>query len=44
VAAVFKIAGQDLSKPIGKRKKSAIGIGFIDKEKVKIPGILFDRN
>lgn len=41
VAAIFKIGRNDLSKPIGNKKKSAIGV--IDKKDKIIPGILYDR-
>jgi hypothetical protein len=46
VAAVFKIGGNDLSKPIGVRAKSIIGADEIDTpqgQKRKLTGILFDR-
>jgi group II intron reverse transcriptase/maturase len=42
VASVFKIGGNDLRKPIGNLKKSAIGVTDC-KKNVKIRGILFDR-
>ena len=41
VAAVFKKGHNDLSKPIGNKKKSAIGV--VDKENKIIPGVSFDR-
>lgn len=46
MAAVFKIGGNDLSKPIGVRAKSVIGTDEIDTpqgHKKIISGILFDR-
>lgn len=46
VAAVFKIAGNDLSKPIGIRVKSVVGVDEKDTpqgQKQKLVGILFDR-
>lgn len=46
VAAVFKIAGNDLSKPIGIRVKSVVGVDEKDTpqgQKQKLMGILFDR-
>ncbi|YP_008475037.1 hypothetical protein, partial (mitochondrion) [Candida oxycetoniae] len=39
VAAIFKLGGNNLSHPIGAKRKSAVGI----LNKVKIPGILYDR-
>lgn len=41
VARVFKIGNNNLSRPLGNRKKSAIGV--IDKPDKKIKGIIFDR-
>ena len=41
VARVFKIGGNDLSKPIGVTRKSAVGV--VDKKGAKIPGILYDK-
>lgn len=46
VAAVFKIAGNDLGKPIGARAKSIVGADDIHTpsgKKEKLKGILFDR-
>ena len=44
VAAVFKIGGNDLSKPIGIRAKSVVGAIDTPKGKTKtLTGILFDR-
>ena len=46
VAAVFKIGGNDLSKPIGVRAKSVIGVDESDMpqgSKKELTGILFDR-
>jgi group II intron reverse transcriptase/maturase len=46
VAAIFKIGGNDLSKPIGVRAKSVIGADELDTpqgSKNKLTGILFDR-
>ena len=46
VAAVFKIGGNDLSKPIGARIKSVIGADESNTpkgHKVKLEGILYDR-
>lgn len=45
VAAVFKIGGNNLSKPIGVRVKSVVGASEQDtpKRKKAIEGILFDR-
>lgn len=42
VAAVFKLAGNNLSLPIGKKVKSVVGVSSIRKNE-KIPGILYDR-
>jgi hypothetical protein len=41
VARTFKLGGNDLSRPTGAKKKSAVGV--IDKPNTKIPGILYDR-
>lgn len=41
-AAVFKLGGNDLSLPIGRKVKSVVGVGSIQKNE-KIPGILYDR-
>ena len=41
VAAIFKAGRNDLSRPIGTKRKSAVGV--VDKINVKIPGILYDR-
>nr|YP_003204913.1 endonuclease [Millerozyma farinosa]CAY39283.1 Endonuclease, COX1 group II intron encoded [Millerozyma farinosa] len=41
VAKVFKMGGNDLSKPIGNTKKSAIGI--TDKDNMKIKPVTYDR-
>lgn len=46
VASVFKIGGNDLSKPIGSKVKSVVGTDEIDvpENRVgKLDGILFDR-
>lgn len=46
VAAVFKIGGNDLSKPIGVRAKAVVGLDEKDTPqglKKKLTGILFDR-
>ena len=46
VASVFKIAGNDLSKPVGNRAKSVVGAGETDVPKGRkgqLKGILFDR-
>jgi len=46
VTAVFKIAGNNLSKPIGARVKSVVGADEKDTpkgQKEKLMGILFDR-
>lgn len=47
VAAIFKIGGNDLSKPIGVRAKSIVGADESDTpqgSKKKLTGILFDRH
>lgn len=41
VARVFKIGGNDLMKPIGNTKKSAVGV--IDNQKTKIKPVLYDK-
>jgi Reverse transcriptase (RNA-dependent DNA polymerase)/Type II intron maturase len=46
VAAVFKVGGNDLSKPIGERANSVVGTDEINTpqgKKKKLIGILFDR-
>ena len=44
VAAVFKIGGNDLSKPIGERVKSVVGADIQKtQERNKLKGILFDK-
>ena len=46
MAAVFKIGGNDLSKPIGVRAKAVVGLDEKDTPqglKKKLTGILFDR-
>lgn len=46
VAAVFKTGGNDLSKPIGVRTKSVVGVDEFNmpqSSKKKLTGILFDR-
>lgn len=46
VAAVFKISGNNLASPIGKRLKSVVGAderGTPSGKKVKLTGILYDR-
>jgi hypothetical protein len=40
-ASVFKRGGNDLSRAIGNKKRSAVGV--VDKEGVKIHGIIYDR-
>lgn len=42
VAAVFKLGRNDLSKSIGVKLKSVVGVGNTTRDK-NIPGILFDR-
>jgi hypothetical protein len=43
MAAVFKIGGNDLSKPIGVKVKSVVGADESDTPQAKLKGILFDR-
>jgi group II intron reverse transcriptase/maturase len=46
VARVFKTGGNDLSRPLGARAKSIVGVDYVTKDQrkplPKIPGILFD--
>jgi hypothetical protein len=46
VPGVFKIRGSDLSKPIGKRAKSVVGVNgiYTQKKGKDIQGILYDRD
>jgi len=47
VARVFKNGGNDLSKPLGQRAKSVVGVDIYHQHGSeytrKIPGILYDR-
>lgn len=43
VAAVFKIAGNDLGKPLGSRAQKVVGVDNSPNKQLRLDGIKFDR-